>query len=102
MTTLNHRINIEQRSSSTDALGQPLETWTLVAAVWADVRHLSGTATLKAGADASLVQASIRIRQRSGLNAGLRVVHGSDLYDIRAVLPDGKNQYIDLVCQRVA
>lgn len=102
MTTLNHRINIEQRSSTTDALGQPLETWTLVAAVWADVRHLSGTAALKAGADTSLVQASIRIRQRSGLNAGLRVVHGSDVYDIRAVLPDGKNEYIDLVCQRVA
>lgn len=102
MTVLNHRINIEQRSSSTDALGQPLETWTLVAAVWADVRHLSGSAALKAGGDTSLVQASIRIRQRSGLTAGMRVRYGSQTFDIQAVLPDGQQQYIDLVCEVAA
>ena len=101
MTALNHRIDIEQRAAGEDELGQPVETWTLVAAVWADVRHLSGVSAIKAGADVSLVQASIRIRHRSGINDGMRVTHDGQQYDIRAVLPDGKRQYLDLVCQAV-
>ena len=99
--SLRHRVNIEQQTG-VDELGQPLDVWTLVAAVWADIKHLSGVSTIKAGADTSIVQASIRIRHREGLNAGMRVVHGSDIYDIRAPLPDGKRQYLDLVCQKVS
>ena len=101
MTALNHRINIEQRSAGEDELGQPVETWTLVAAVWANVRHLSGVSAIKAGADVSLVQASIRIRHRSGINDGMRIMHDGQQYDIKAVLQDGKRQYLDLVCQAV-
>lgn len=99
--TLNHRINIEQRAAGEDALGQPVETWELVAAVWADIKHLSGLSAIKAGADVSLVQASIRIRHRTGIDAGMRVTHGGQQYDIKAVLPDGKRQYLDIVCQVV-
>lgn len=99
--SLNHRINIEQPAGGTDAIGQPLDTWSLVAAVWSDIKHLSGISTIKAGVDVSIVQVSIRIRHRTGLNAGMRVVHGADIYDIRAVLPDGVKQYVDLLCQKV-
>lgn len=99
---LNSRVNIEQRSSSVDSLGQPVESWSLVAAVWASVRHLSGVSSIKASADTSVVQASIRIRHRSGIDAGMRVTHDGKQYGIEAVLPDGKRQFIDLVCQQVA
>lgn len=98
---LNQRVNIEQRASSQDELGQPIESWTLVAAVWASIKHQSGLSAIKAEADVSVVKTSIRIRHRS-IDAGMRVVHGTDTYDIRAVLPDGKKQYVDLVCQKVA
>lgn len=100
--TLNHRVDIEQRSSGEDELGQPTETWTLVASVWANVKHLSGVSTIKAGADVSVVQASIRIRRRTGLDAGMRVTHSGQAYDVQAVLPDGRRQYVDLVCKAVA
>lgn len=101
MTTLNHRIDIERRVAGEDALGQPLESWELVAGVWADVRHKSGLSAIKGDADTSIVQSSIRIRYRAGLDTGMRVTHGGDRYDIRALLPDGKRQYLDLVCQKV-
>lgn len=100
--TLNRRINIERHNAGFDDLGQPVDTWELVAAVWADIKHLSGLSTIKSGADVSIVQASIRIRYRTGLDAGMRVVHGADIYDIRAVLPDGGKQFVDLVCQKAA
>lgn len=99
---LRNRINIERRTSSQDALGQPVETWALVAAVWADIRHVSGLETIKASADTSTVRASIRIRYRTGLDAGMRVTHGATTYDIKAVLPDeARREYVDLICEVV-
>jgi SPP1 family predicted phage head-tail adaptor len=43
---------------------------------------------IKAGAEASVVQASIRIRYRTDVTSAMRVVHGSTTYEIKAVLPD--------------
>ena len=96
---LSQRINIEQRTGSQDELGQPIETWTLVAAVWASVKHVSGLSAIKGDADVSTVKASIRIRYLALLNAGMRVSHGSDIYDIKAVLPNRAEGFTDLVCE---
>lgn len=99
---LNQRISIQQRTTSVDAIGQPVETWTDVAEVWADVRYQKGLEAIKAGADTSVVSVSIRIRYRGGIDAGMRVLHGSDVFDIQAVLPDaGQRQYVDLACRKV-
>lgn len=96
---LNQRVNIEQRNGSQDELGQPIESWVLVAAVWASVKHVSGLSAIKGDADVSTVKASIRIRYLALLNAGMRVVHGSDIYDIKAVLPNRAEGFTDLVCE---
>lgn len=101
-TVLNKRINIEQRASGEDSIGQPTGAWTLVAAVWADVRNLSGIESVKSGADTSIVKASIRIRFCAGIDAGMRVTSGADVYDIKAVLKSANRQYLDLVCEAVA
>jgi len=48
----------------------------------------------------SVVDASIRIRYRSDITAGMRLMDGSTVYDIQAVILDRQNkQYVDLVCQ---
>ena len=96
---LNQRVNIEQRSGAQDELGQPIESWVLVAAVWASVKHQSGLSAIKGDADVSTVKASIRIRYRTGIDAGMRVVCGSDTYDIKAVLPNRAEGFTDLVCE---
>ena len=97
---LNQRVTIQQQSTTQDEAGQPIQTWSDVAAAWASVKHTNGMQSIKSGADVAIVKASIRIRYRTGINAGLRVVHGSTLYDIKAVLPDGR-QWLDLVCETV-
>lgn len=98
----NNRIIIQQRTSTQDAIGQPVQTWSDVATVWADIKHPSGLAAIKADADVSLVRASIRIRKRAGIDAGMRVVRGADVYDIQAVLPvENGKVYLDLVSLKV-
>ena len=100
---MNRRCQLQSPSQSVDELGQPIPGWTDVAMVWASIRHLSGVEAIKADATVSTVKASIRIRWRPGLNAGMRVVHDAQVYSIEAVLPDaGGREFVDLVAEVVA
>ena len=100
---LNRRVTLQSPSQSVDEIGQPIPGWTDVATVWGDIRMKSGLESIKAGAPVSVVQASIRIRYRAGVNAGMRVVHNLQVYEILAVQPDvGGREYVDLVCQAVS
>ena len=101
--SLSTQVTIQAPGTAVDEIGQPIPGWTDVATVWADIRLKSGLEAIKAGAPVSTVQASIRIRYRAGVNAGMRVVHNLTAYEILAVQPDvGGREYVDLVCQVVS
>lgn len=98
--TLRHRITVQALPEGTDANGDPSKDWTDVCTIWANIRVSSGMERIRAGASTSTVPASIRIRARRGLDAGMRVVHGSAIYDIQAVPPAELGAvYMDLVCE---
>ena len=100
---LNRRCQLQSPSQSVDELGQPIPGWTDVATVWADIRMKSGLESIKAGAVVSTVQASIRLRYRAGVNAGMRVVHNLVNYEIKAVMPDVSGRvFMDLACEIVS
>lgn len=99
--SLRHRIDLQSRVDSVDDIGQPSTTWATTALLWGDVRYVSGLSAIKSGADTSVVKASIRVRHGS-FNAGQRVLHDGKVFDIQAVLPDGKREFVDLVCQLVS
>ena len=100
---LNRRCLLQSPSQSVDEIGQPIPGWTDVATVWADIRMKSGLEAIKAGASVSVVQASIRVRYRAGINAGMRIVHNLTAYNITAVQPDvGGREFVDLVAEVVS
>lgn len=100
---LNSRVTIQQLAAGQDALGQPVQTWSDVATVWANIRHSSGVENIKSDAEMSVVRASIRIRYKTGITTGMRAVSGGVSYDIMSVLPDmGGKEYTDLVCEVVS
>ena len=94
---LRNRITIQAPSTVQDDTGQVLTDWTDVALVWASIKHVSGVSAIQSGMDTSSVKASIRIRHRTGINAGMRVLHGTTVYQIEAVMPDERRVYTDLV-----
>jgi SPP1 family predicted phage head-tail adaptor len=99
---LKRRVTIQRHTVGQDEIGQPVNAWADVATVYADIRHQSGLQSIVSDAPASTVRASIRIRYRTGINAGMRVVHSETIYSINAVLPDAAGrEYIDLVCETV-
>ena len=99
---LNRRCTLQAPGTAQDELGQPIPGWTDVATLWADIRMKSGLESIKAGAPVSVVQASIRVRYRAGITAGMRLTHNLQAFNIVAVMPDvGGREYVDLVCEVV-
>jgi SPP1 family predicted phage head-tail adaptor len=100
---LRNLVKLQRRTAGQDAIGQPLTTWADVVSVWADIRYLRGLEAIKAGAQASTSQVSIRIRWRTDVTSDMRVLYGTTAYAILAVLPDMKSRsYVDLQCQVTA
>lgn len=100
----NCRVTITKRGPEVDEIGQPIDAAPVVVArPWANIRHLNGTETIKAGAETSIVKASIRILYRHGIDAGMQVTHKTTTYQIEAVLPDETDRkFIDLACKVVS
>jgi len=98
---LNRLITIQSRDSGTDDAGQPVQTWTALATVWANVRGANGMATIKAGLPGVEVNwYSFRIRYRTDVDAADRVVFGGQNYDVKQVRHDFANkEWTDLVCE---
>ncbi|WP_322737052.1 phage head closure protein [Delftia tsuruhatensis] len=101
---LKDRIHIQRKTGGTDAWNTPLpEAWENISTgrIAANVLHKSGLGTIKADAEVSIVRASIRIRRRTGVDAGMRVLFDSSIYSIEAVLPGPTREYVDLVCKLI-
>lgn len=90
-----------QRQSGEDELGQQLPTgWVEFDKAWAGIRTLRGIEAIKAGAVASRVSASIRVRYREDVTAAMRIVDGANVYDVKAVMLDTVGRrHVDLVCE---
>ena len=95
---LDSRITLRRRTTSRDAAGQPLDTWVTVAPVWANIKYLTGTATLKASRPVGQSGVSIRIRFRADVSTGMQAAYGSTVFTIQAANPQGK-EWLDLVCE---
>lgn len=96
-------VTVQQPTSGADELGQPLAGWSELMKLRADVRHPSGTATIKGDAVASAVRASARVRRRRDVTPAMRLLIDGAAYDIKAVVPvDDGRVWMDLVCEAVS
>lgn len=100
--SLNRRIVISRAVPGQDAWGQALTTWETVATVWSHFLAPKGRAMAEeaaAGREISATPFSVRIRRRTGLDSGMRVTEGADVYTIAQVIHDvAGREYTDLVC----
>lgn len=86
---LRHRVAIEQVTETRDADGGVVTAWaTLHSKVPAEIVPLSGREFVAAQAAQAGITARMTIRYVTGITPKMRVVHGADIYNIEAVLPD--------------
>lgn len=98
-----HLVTIRTPVTGRDEIGQPVAGWTDFAQDYADIRYLRGLEAIRAGAQGSTSNVSIRLRTfRLDLTTAMQVLHGSVEYSILAVLPDMRGQrFVDLQCETV-
>jgi SPP1 family predicted phage head-tail adaptor len=103
---LRHRIDIEQRTEVLDSDGAVDYVWAVVHdQLPAEIVPVSGLGYTRAlvAADQNQEPVTVRItvRYRSNITELMRVVHGSDVYNIKAVLPDPTlRRWLTLMCQK--
>lgn len=95
---LRDRVTLQSPTGGFDAIGQPVTGWTSVVDVYSDIRYQSGLSAIKAGTDVSVNRVSIRIRYRA-VTPDMRVLQGATVFNIQAVMPDAKREFVDLVCE---
>ena len=93
-------MTIQSKSESQDATGDPVESWSTLAAVWAEDVPLSASEHFAAHSFESRVSRRLRVRYRTDVTALMRVNIGSRYYDIEGVVdPDGKKRSLELYCR---
>ncbi|MDN2699266.1 phage head closure protein [Janthinobacterium sp. SUN073] len=102
---LDKRVTIQVQAAGQDAAGQPLPAgWVNLmldgdGKVWAGIRDINGREFAAAGATQNQVVSTITIRYRAGIEAKMRILHGSLVYNIEAVLgQDGRT--LALMCSK--
>lgn len=102
--TLNRRISLERKVETPTGTGGTTIDWVPFATVWANVRYLNGSETVRADFPVSVAKASIRIRLRDDVDPTCRAVYTTSgkttYFEILAVLPDlVVREYVDLAVQ---
>ena len=84
--SLRHQIAIQAHSSSPDAYGQPVQTWTTIATAWAAITLLTAKEQYASGQLAAQSSHAIMLRfPPAAVKAGMRVTYGSHVYRIQGV-----------------
>jgi len=104
---LRHRITIEQRaaaSPSKNNMGEDEYVWSTYWSCYASIRGVGrGKEQLTARMAESNVEVEVLIRYAPGITPQMRVLHGSQYYDIHWIDNDReRNQQLILYCSRGA
>lgn len=103
--TLRHRVTLQEKSPTRSAYHDELPGWTDLAAnaeVWAAKEPLQGREFFDARRAGAEQPVWFRIRYRSDVTPAMRLVHGSELYDIVSVVEvEGRQRELRLMCNRI-
>lgn len=99
--TLDRRVTIESATTTQDASGQPVETWTTFATVWAARKDVRGRERFDAAQRLAVRTAVYRIRWIAGLSEKMRIVDAGATYDVTGIAEDYRQGWAELSAEVV-
>lgn len=98
---LDRQIEIQHRTTALDDYGTPVETWSALATVRAQL--LAFTIDDREGTRGSTTDTNVtfRLRWLDGVTLEHRVLYAGSTYTIRQVVELGRRNGLDLKCDRV-
>ena len=97
---LDTRVQLWAPSSTVDAFGQPIVSFTKTAEVWAHRRDKAGAEVVVGDRLVMNLRTEFTIRFRSDLDEKSIVKFGGKDYRIDGVLTIGRNRFLKLICSR--
>lgn len=95
---LDNRIEIQQLTESRDSFGQPIKSWSLLAAVWSKFIPATSSESVTAEQRSSVNQAMFEIRYRRGITPRMRVKHDGAYWEIEGVHEPERRVKLVLQC----
>lgn len=104
---LRHRVDIQEYTQTQDSeTGAVIEVWASIltsndAPIPAEIVPMSGREFVASAAVQAGVNTRITIRYLSSVQPSMRIINGSDIYNIKAILPDPTlRRYMTLMCEK--
>lgn len=93
---MRHRLSLRTFTTSRNAAGEELRTWSELAEVWAAVEHKTGGSNEVEQANQTTAKISVvfRIRYRADINEKMVLVWNRKAWNIRSLLPDYDMTYL--------
>lgn len=97
---LRHIVELQELVNELDSDGTTVSTWLHFSMERAEISPLSGRELIAARAVQAKVNTRIVMRFRPFVVPTMRVLHGSTIYDIEAVIPDPDSgrRWLTLLC----
>lgn len=97
---LRHRLEIQARTATQDSFGDALTAWATVATRWASIEPQSGRETWRADQQQPDTSGVIKFRYFAGLRPRDRIVWGSRVFNVEAVIDPGEEHVEQWVSYR--
>ena len=99
---LRHRVTIQQRSQSLNDYGEPSNSFSTLAEVWAAIEPTGGDERVEMQSTSRQQHTTHRvtIRHLANVDATCQVIYGSRVLGIVSVMnPDEKDEHLILMCR---
>ena len=98
------RITVERYTTSTNAYGERVQTWSTLLTVWAELMKTGEgmTERISTNQDMPIQRVRFKIRSSSdsrGIKADDRVLYNSKYYNIQGIEEVGRQDQLVLLCQ---
>lgn len=89
---LDRRLTLQRKTATENDYGEPVETWTTIATVWAEKIPVRGAERYAAMQTVAEVDTRFKIRYRTDVSPLDRVVCAGITYDVKGVLEIGRRE----------
>lgn len=96
---MDRKITLQRPTVTKNAIGEPIESWTNVAVVWADRRGISNSERFQADATRAATTARFFIHWMSGIDSTMRVQVDGKNYRINGVNEVGYREGLELLAE---
>ncbi len=99
---LDRRVKLQAQLRTSDGAGGVTVAWSDVVTVWASIEPASGREAYAAQQLQGRVTHQVRMRYRSGVTTGMRLVYGTRAFDIQSAVDEkGEGRSLLLTCEEI-